>query len=490
LRGAETTATYDEQHDEFIIHSPTLTATKVWIGMAGETATHTVALCNTIVQGKACGLNWFIVPMRHPDTGHTLPGVTCGDMGAKAGRHGLDNGWIQFTHVRVPHKYMLSKWASVSTSGVFTSSPNASLAYAALIYERLASVSMVAYIGAQATTIAVRYSCVRRQGAQDQQIMDYQSQYLRIMPAVASSYVLTIGFQVLDAYWKELMGYLEDDVPRFLSLLPDIHGISAGAKAVMTWWGSEVLERCRRACGGHAYSAYNFISTMIDEWGVMTTGGGDNVVLLQQSARYLFGSLQKVWSGQTVTGSVAYLNQAATLVNTPPGNVEQHLTTLKGLMHLYTLLCVRRLVSAAKQLAQPAESMEQAWNDNMDGSLTAARLHAHRYFMDVYINEIQRRLDNKLIDGSVHAALEACGRVWFLHCIVDELAHFLEDGLLDSNQTKSIRTHYTQACKTLRKDAVALVDAFGYPDFVLKAPIGRYNGDIYTGKILCGDVYV
>jgi acyl-CoA oxidase len=41
LRGLETTATYDKASDEFVIHSPTLTATKWWIGMAGETATHT-----------------------------------------------------------------------------------------------------------------------------------------------------------------------------------------------------------------------------------------------------------------------------------------------------------------------------------------------------------------------------------------------------------------------------------------------------------------
>jgi alkylation response protein AidB-like acyl-CoA dehydrogenase len=41
LRGCETTATYDRDSDSFIVHSPTLTATKIWIGMAGSTATHT-----------------------------------------------------------------------------------------------------------------------------------------------------------------------------------------------------------------------------------------------------------------------------------------------------------------------------------------------------------------------------------------------------------------------------------------------------------------
>lgn len=51
-----------------------------------------------------------------------------------------------------------------------------------------------------------------------------------------------------------------------------MHAVSAGIKATVTWFGAEVLERCRRACGGHAYSSYNAISGIIGDWGVMTTG--------------------------------------------------------------------------------------------------------------------------------------------------------------------------------------------------------------------------
>ena len=85
-----------------------------------------------------------------------------------------------------------------------------------------------------------------------------------------------------------------------MMLLPDMHAISAGLKATLTWWGSWVLEGlymdnlfpfgnkrktgCRRACGGHAYSSYNAIASLIADWGVMTTGGGDNFPLAQQCA--------------------------------------------------------------------------------------------------------------------------------------------------------------------------------------------------------------
>lgn len=33
------------------------------------------------------------------------------------GRDGIDNGWIQFTNVRIPRGYMLQKHTKVSRSG-------------------------------------------------------------------------------------------------------------------------------------------------------------------------------------------------------------------------------------------------------------------------------------------------------------------------------------------------------------------------------------
>lgn len=40
VAGLETTATFDPASDQFIIHTPTITATKWWIGGAAHSATH------------------------------------------------------------------------------------------------------------------------------------------------------------------------------------------------------------------------------------------------------------------------------------------------------------------------------------------------------------------------------------------------------------------------------------------------------------------
>jgi len=52
VQGLETTATFDKENDEFILHSPTLSSTKWWPGDLGFTANHAVAHAQLIIDGK------------------------------------------------------------------------------------------------------------------------------------------------------------------------------------------------------------------------------------------------------------------------------------------------------------------------------------------------------------------------------------------------------------------------------------------------------
>lgn len=98
------------------------------------------------------------------------------------------------------------------------------------------------------------------------------------------------------------------DPKTYLENVGDMHAVSASIKAACTWFGSDVLESCRRACGGHAYSAYNSIGGIIQDWGVVTTGAGDNVVLLQQTGKYMLYGFKEVVEGRTARGSIDFLN--------------------------------------------------------------------------------------------------------------------------------------------------------------------------------------
>lgn len=157
VRGLETTATYLPDTDEFDLHSPTITATKWWIGAAGQTATHSAVYARLVINGEdkvclrkrlhprlppflycqpyrgeplacllAClhntfiylqGVHCFLVQLRDVKTYRPMHGISIGDVGEKMGRNGIDNGWIRFDHVRLPRTAMLMKHAQVLSNG-------------------------------------------------------------------------------------------------------------------------------------------------------------------------------------------------------------------------------------------------------------------------------------------------------------------------------------------------------------------------------------
>eukprot|EP01119_Soliformovum_irregulare_P009285 TRINITY_DN2251_c1_g1_i2.p1 TRINITY_DN2251_c1_g1~~TRINITY_DN2251_c1_g1_i2.p1 ORF type:complete len:515 (+),score=161.51 TRINITY_DN2251_c1_g1_i2:85-1545(+) len=310
LRGSETIAVFDEATDEFVINSTAITATKIWIGLAGQIATHCIVFCNLRSKGQECGLQLIIVPLRDPESGKPLPGVHVGDLGAKAGRNGLDNGWIQFHNVRVPRTNMLARFAQVSRDGTFTPSMNPAIAYGSTITERVGAVIGAYEFVSQALVISCRYAAVRRQGPSNPQILDYQSHQYALMPILARCYATMFSFQRINKVYQQMLTCLAaDDIAGFMKPIADVHNTSCCLKAFCGWWAADSLEACRRSMGGHAYSQYSGIPRLIGDFGVMTTGGGDNIVLAQQTARYLVKTFERIMAGKSFDqeSSVSYL---------------------------------------------------------------------------------------------------------------------------------------------------------------------------------------
>ncbi|KAG0245587.1 acyl-Coenzyme A oxidase [Mortierella sp. GBA43] len=478
LRGLQTSSTYDPESDEWIIQSPTLAATKWFVGSCGEIATHTVALCQTVVNGENHGINWFIVPLRDLKTGKLLPGVTCGDMGHKYSRQGFDNGWIQFTAVRVPRDYMLMKWASLSRDGRFHQSPNPALSYATLIPERLTVPDMTQVMLSSAMTIVIRFGAVRRQGAHNEQILDYQTHYTSLMPGVAFLYTLNIIDKVLTDQWERIAADAQTDIDAFMRELPDQHSISSGLKGALAWYATEVLESCRRSCGGHAYSSYNAIAGLIGDYAVITTGAGDNVVLMQQSARHLVSSVRMVQGGRRVTGSVDYLNDYQKILAHQKTSLQDPRDILNHefVDDALTWICSKKAVGLAAILESAGKAnYDQAWNKNQTELVRLADVHAWRYTLVVYQRGIEAHKDKK----SEYAMLVKIGQLMGTFVLKRYVEMFLEEGYFDGSHSQLIRQLFLDQCEDLRKEAVPLVDAWGLPDYIVKAPIGKYDGNIY-----------
>ncbi|KAI7892206.1 acyl-CoA dehydrogenase/oxidase [Mucor mucedo] len=483
LRDIETTATYDFATDEFIIDSPTITATKWWIGMSGQTATHTVVIAQTLVDKKNVGLNWFVVPLRSKYTGELEPGIQIGDIGAKVGHAGLDNGWIQFREKRIPRHDMLAKWVSLNRQGEFTPAPNPAVMYATLIPERLSLITGTTQIISQALAIATRYGVVRRQGNKNQQIMDYQSHYVKIVPAIAFMYMLKTAGVTMHEQFAVLTGDGKMDPVVYLNHMGDMHALSASLKGLAGWYATDILETCRRSCGGHAYSSYNAIGHIIGDWGVMTTGGGDNVVLLQQCARYLLYRLEQQLeydqypdllfksSGSYIKDAKRYLENKTWGTN-DAGDCLKDFTLIQEAMN--TIL-VKRLYTIQQALKNGSTH-----NDVLLESVRVSELHCASFIFSVCAEKFgQHKGASNDIEPSVLAIMKKLTAVWGMHVLYTYGDQGFKEGYFTPEQINSIEKTYLELCKSLRMQVIGLTDGFGFPDFILKAPIARYDGDIY-----------
>ena len=86
-----------------------------------------------------------------------------GDIGRKSGYDPIDNGYIKFDNVHIPRNNMLMQFANVSVDGKFERTGNEHVMYAVMLIMRGILCMFGSLLLTISTTIAIRYSAVRRQ---------------------------------------------------------------------------------------------------------------------------------------------------------------------------------------------------------------------------------------------------------------------------------------------------------------------------------------
>ncbi|EJD76696.1 acyl-CoA oxidase, variant [Loa loa] len=307
ISNLETTATYDEKTEEFVLHTPSVSATKWWSGGLGKSSNYAIIPAQLIINGSNKGLHMFIVQLRDLDTHMPLSGITVGDIGPKMGIPGSDNGFLIFNNYRIPRKNMFMRYSQVLSNGEYIAPKNSKLRYGTMVFVRSIMVRHQAMQLAAAVTIAIRYSAVRRQGEwkpglKEVQILDYRTQQYRILPYLAQSFVfLFAATEVKDLYMKvsEQLSHGNTE------LLQELHILSSGLKAVVTWEIAKGIEQCRLACGGHGYSHASGLPEIYSFAVAGCTYEGENIVMLLQVARFLMKTIKEIRSDSAHLAAVA-----------------------------------------------------------------------------------------------------------------------------------------------------------------------------------------
>jgi acyl-CoA oxidase len=483
VQALETTATYDASTQEFVIDSPTRTARKDYIGGAAETATVAAVFAQLITQdGQGHGVHCFVVPIRDDD-GNDLPGVTTSDCQYKGGLPGVDNGRIQFDHVRIPRENLLNKYADVAEDGTYSSpieNPNRRFftMLGTLIRGRVTVGGSAGAAARVALDIATRYALQRRQfKAPDDEsevlLMDYLVHQRRLFPLIARSYALQFAQNELVAKTHDLQ--TADDPDR--EEQRELESRAAGLKAANTWHATRAIQEAREACGGAGYLAENRLIALKADTDVFTTFEGDNHVLTQLVAKELLtayaddikGMSPVEWvrfaanfAGERVMKRTAAETIMQRILDTRQDNEEEGSLFNRGTqVKMFEDREEYMIATVARRLRGKSKEMSafDAFNAVQDHVLHAASAHIDRVILEAFVAGI-----DSCEDDEARKVLEMVCDVYALSVMEDDRAWFMEHQFLSTERAKAVTRGINERCRTLRPYAELLIDGFGIPE--------------------------
>ncbi|GAA97160.1 uncharacterized protein L969DRAFT_84418 [Mixia osmundae IAM 14324] len=503
VRRLETTATFCKDTDEFEIHSPSLTATKWWIGGLGVVSTHGVVQAQLIIDGTNHGPHLFLVQLRDIQNHKLLPGIIAGEIGPKAhgGFAALDNGYARFNHVRIPRFNMLARFSQVTREGNFIKPPSDKLSFGGMVFIRAQMISAVSMSLTKATTIATRYLHVRRQFAdpeakgeraeEELNVIFYPSVYMRLLPLIAKSYV----FGAMGKDMAELYGTMASQLASGnTEMLAEVHAVSSGLKSYVTAEVVEGIEIARRSLGGHGFMESAGVARIYSKELPSVTYEGDNYVLAQQTCRgglkTYRGLLKDASKRKLLTASTDYLAHLADKKQIKlPHSIEEwrNLQVQTDLLDARAAFHVKRLEILMRSKAEGGQGKtmgQLSWQCQMISKAIVESFIGRRVAAALAPEGL---LVNGLDDAGVKV-IKNLMNFYLLNTIDGALSELLEFGVIPAHSTDSgamqspietLRLAIANAAQEVLPETIGLTDAFGFSDWDLNSALGRYDGRCY-----------
>ncbi len=103
----------------------------------------------------------------------------------------------------------------------------------------------------------------------------------------------------------------------------------------------------------------------------------------------------------------------------------------------------------------------------------AAKMHSYGYLYQRFFDGTQQA------PPALKPILTKLCQLYGLYVILESAGPFLQYGYYRPEQMEEIQSKVVALCKEVRKDAIPLVDAFNFTDYIINSPFGRYDGDVY-----------
>ncbi|KAG6460353.1 hypothetical protein O3G_MSEX011931 [Manduca sexta] len=477
IRGLETTATYDPETEEFVLHSPTLSSFKWWAGGLGKTVNHCIVVAQLHTKGQCHGTHPFIVQIRDLETHQPLPGIKVGEIGPKLGFNTADNGFLGFDKYRIPRMNMMMKNAQILKDGTYVKlDRHGKMTYGTMVFIRVMVVNEVAFNLAKAATIAVRYSAVRRQsekkpGEPEPQILDYVTQQHKLFICIATAHALQL---TSDWLWRTFSGVVTDIKHGKTDSLPEFHALSSCLKAISTSDAALLIEQCRHSCGGHGYMMSSNLPLIYSFVTATRTYEGDYTVLLLQTARFLIKAWEQAEAGKPLTPTVSYLTKYF-----KDGRVPWD-STSEGIVNAAYGVAAGKISACVKSIRNRVKtglSYEDAWDLTTVQLVAAAEAHCRAVICDVYRSEAVRLTEKS--SPNVRAVMRQLTTLYLHYWALERIGDLLRYSAVSEEDVVALQQKYEELLALIRPDAVGLVDAFDIRDEILNSTLGAYDGRVY-----------
>ncbi|KAF2758648.1 acyl-CoA oxidase [Pseudovirgaria hyperparasitica] len=490
VRGLETTATYDVVKKEFVIHSPTLTASKWWNGSMGRTATHAIVVAQLMLpkkghisQFESYGPHPFIVRIRQEGTHLPPDGIVVGDIGAKYGYTSMDNGYMLFNNYRVSHSAMLARYSKVDQdTGTFSRTGNPAVVYGSLTNVRANIIMHARLILARAVTIAVRYTSVRRQFRDrdsksttepETAVLDYPTVQIRLLPLLATAFALHYtGDSMYNLYNQTRSGIEKGDFTE----LAELHSTSSGLKALCTTYAADGIETCRRAMGGHGFGGGSGLININNDYLSKPTVEGDNWMITQQMSSHLIKKMTaavKRPNAEPVDATdelfKRYLQQQK--ARKPADAVHWMSIDDNAIVDAFQW----RAADLTYRAYQDRVERKKPWNSLL------IQLHklSKAFSESIVVTNFHASLRSNNIPSETSTVIRDLYRLYALHTMDTDARSFATTTAATDSTLDALSDAILKLMTSIRPHAVKLVDSWMMPDYLLDSALGRYDGKVY-----------
>jgi acyl-CoA oxidase len=267
----------------------------------------------------------------------------------------------------------------------------------------------------------------------------------------------------------------------------ELESRAAGTKALGTWHATRTIQECREACGGAGYLAVNRFAALKADTDVFTTFEGDNHVLLQLVAKGLLTDYASEFEDMDQLGMVRFVTNLAVETVIERTSVHKLLERVRdllpggdewdqeaGLLDAdYQLAMLRfreehMLAGVARRLKRGIDqgvNPGTVFSQVQDHVIAAANAHVERLVLEAFVAKTRA-----VPDGDQKVVLNLLCDLFALSTIEADRAWFMEHGRLTVPRSKAISREIGNLCRKIRPIAVDLVDAWGVPPEMLRAP--------------------